>query len=37
MYSSMGEYVQFVNQIDPFNRETKEVRPVEEWLSDVEV
>ncbi len=37
MYSSMDEYVQFVQKIDPFNRETKEVRNVEDWLTDVEV
>lgn len=37
MYSSMGEYIKFVNEIDPFNRETNEVRNVEDWLTEVEV
>lgn len=37
MYSSMGEYVKFVKDIDPFNRETNEVRNVEDWLAEVEI
>ena len=36
MYSSLGEYIQFLIVIDPFNRETNEVRNVEDWLSEVE-
>lgn len=36
MYSSMGEYIQFIIEIDPFNRETNEVRNVEDWLTEVE-
>lgn len=36
MYSSMGEYIAFVKDIDPFNRETGEVRNVEDWLFEVE-
>lgn len=36
MYSSMGEYIQFIAEIDPINRETSEVRNVEDWLTEVE-
>ena len=36
MYSSIDEYIQFNATIDPFNRETKEVRNVEDWLTEVE-
>ncbi len=36
MHSSMGEYIPFVKEIDPFNRETGEVRNVEDWLHQVE-
>lgn len=36
MYSSMGEYVKFVNEVDPINRETGDVKNVEDWLTDVE-
>ena len=37
MYSSMGEYVEFVSPINPFSAENpSEVRNVEDWLSDVE-
>lgn len=32
----MKEYIEFVNVVDPINRETNEVRNIEEWLSDVE-
>lgn len=36
MYSSMGEYVEFQQIIDPFNRDTNEVRNIEDWLAEVE-
>ena len=36
MYSSMGEWIPFNSEIDPFNRETGEVRNVEDWLFEVE-
>ena len=36
MYSALGEYVEFLDVINPFNQETFEVRAVEEWLSEVE-
>ena len=36
MYSSMNEYIEFIKQIDPVNRENNEVRNVEEWLTEVE-
>lgn len=32
----MGEYIKFVAEIDPFKRETNEVRNVEDWLTEVE-
>jgi dynein heavy chain len=37
MHSSMGEYIEFIKAIDPFNRETNEVRNIEDWLGEVEV
>ena len=36
MYSGMSEYICFTKDIDPFNRETGEVRNVEDWLYEVE-
>ncbi len=36
MYSSMGEYIAFIKEVDPFNRENNEVRNVEDWLFEVE-
>ena len=38
MSSELGEHVQFCSEVDPFAREKSaaEVRPVEEWLADVE-
>ena len=35
MSSSMGEYIKFLDPINPFNAE-KEVRNVELWLTEVE-
>ena len=41
MYSSMGEYIQFLSVIDPLKRQegqeiSTEVRNVEDWLFEVE-
>ena len=36
MFSSMGEYIKFLDIIDPFDRSTGEVRNVELWLTEVE-
>jgi hypothetical protein len=38
MYSSMGEYISFIDKVDPIKRdgETAEIRNVEEWLAEVE-
>ena len=32
----MGEYIKFLDIIDPFDRSTGEVRNVELWLTEVE-
>ena len=38
MFSSLNEYVKFSDSVKPIKREKKvtEVRPIEEWLLEVE-